>query len=88
MASAVHGESRVDQDVDFVADVQRTTSALVAAWRDEFYVDEDMIREAVREQGSFNIIYLALSFKADVFISKAGRLVPAGDGAPPTRAAQ
>jgi hypothetical protein len=25
---------------------------------------------AVREQGSFNIIYLALSFKADVFISK------------------
>ncbi len=71
VASSVHGVARFTRDVDFVADVrQEHAPALAAAWRDEFYVDEDMIREAVRQQGSFNIIYLALSFKADVFISK------------------
>lgn len=60
VASSVHGVARFTRDVDFVADVrQEHAPALAAAWQDEFYVDEDMIREAVHQQGSFNIIYLA-----------------------------
>ena len=71
VASSVHGIARFTRDVDFVAEVRAEhAAALAAAWRDEFYVDEDMIREAVGQQGSFNVIYLALSFKADVFVSK------------------
>jgi len=71
VASSIHGVARFTRDVDFVAEVRAEhAAALAAAWREEFYVDEDMIRDAVHQQGSFNVIHLALSFKADVFVSR------------------
>jgi hypothetical protein len=71
VASSIHGIPRLTRDVDLVAEIREEHApALVAAWQDEFYVDEDLIREAVREEGSFNIIYLASMYKADVFVAK------------------
>lgn len=71
VASSLYGIPRATQDVDLVADiklphVQPITSALTG----EFYVDADMIREAIQGQASFNVIHLATMFKADVFILK------------------
>lgn len=70
-ASSIHGIPRATQDVDLVADVRLAhADAIARALTDEFYVDADMIREAVRHRSSFNVIHLATSFKADVFILK------------------
>lgn len=71
VASSLYGIPRATQDVDLVADikhphVQPITSALTG----EFYVDADMIHEAIQARSSFNVIHLATMFKADVFILK------------------
>jgi len=36
-----------------------------------FYVDADMIREAVVNQSSFNVIHLETMFKADIFVLRS-----------------
>ena len=46
----------------------RWASSIVVALGDEFYADDDAIREAVRRRASFNVIHLATAFKVDVFI--------------------
>lgn len=71
MASAVYGEFRATQDVDVVADVRAEhVGALVAALNAEFYVDADLIRQAITHESSFNVIHLETMFKADVFVRK------------------
>jgi len=68
-ASSVYGTPRATQDVDIVADLAPAhVDALTHALRPSFHVDADMIREAVRERGSFNVLYLPTMFKADVFV--------------------
>ncbi len=77
LASSVYGIPRATQDVDLVADVRLPhVEPLTTALRGEFYVDADMIREAIKNRASFNVIHLATMFKADVFIMR---------GAPRTR---
>lgn len=44
--------------------------AIVTALAGEFYVDADMIREAIDRRASFNVVHLATMFKADVFLLK------------------
>jgi hypothetical protein len=60
---------RATQDVDLVL-----PSALVDEFcsllQDAFYVDGDMIREAIQRKASFNVVHLGTMFKADVFIMK------------------
>jgi hypothetical protein len=69
LASSVYGVPRATQDVDLVADIRnehvdRFTSNL----QTDFYVDADMIRDAIRRRASFNVVHLATMFKADVFV--------------------
>lgn len=69
MASAVYGEFRATQDVDFVADLKSEhIPLLVAACGEDFYLDREMIEDAVETQTSFNLIHLETMYKADVFI--------------------
>ncbi|NOT60951.1 MAG: hypothetical protein HOP19_12100, partial [Acidobacteria bacterium] len=69
MASIVHGETRLTNDLDLVADLRATdVEALKAAFDREFYFDEQAIARAIRERSSFNLIQLAMMFKIDVFI--------------------
>jgi len=69
LASSIYGIPRATQDVDLVADIKLPhIDALVSALRDEFYVDADMIRDAIMRRASFNVVHLATMFKADVFI--------------------
>jgi hypothetical protein len=42
----------------------------VAALQDEFYVDDEMIADAIERNSSFNIIHRETMFKVDVFIPR------------------
>ncbi len=70
LASAIHGVVRTTNDVDIVADLKMEhVLPLKKALQDEFYIDEDMIKEAIKRKSSFNLIYLEWMFKVDIFIS-------------------
>jgi hypothetical protein len=69
VASSIYGVPRATQDVDLVADVRLShVDAITSALAAEFYVDADMIRDAIKQRASFNVVHLATMFKADVFI--------------------
>jgi hypothetical protein len=73
LASSTHGLSRATKDVDLVAAVQlHHIAGLVAELGKEFYVDPDMIRQALATQRSFNLIHFATAYKFDIFPLGAG----------------
>jgi len=70
-ASSIHGVPRMTYDADLVAEIRLDHVApLVAGLKDEFYVDAEMIREAIAQGSSFNIIHLESVFKVDFFLPK------------------
>lgn len=72
LASSLHGIPRATQDVDLVAAMTRNeVDGFVEALGSDFYLDEEMIREAIRRGASFNIIELETMFKVDVFIARS-----------------
>jgi hypothetical protein len=70
IASSIHGIPRFTQDVDLVARFgsEPPIEELVRCLENEFYVDADMIRDAITHRSSFNVIYLVTMTKADVFV--------------------
>jgi len=69
VASSVHGRPRTTDDIDVVAAIGGPqTDDFVRALGKDFYVDGDMIRDAIRRRASFNIIHLATMLKVDVFV--------------------
>ena len=71
MSSSVHGIMRSTMDVDIVADLQfQHIPAFVAALSNEFYADDEMMRDAIEHHSSFNLIHLETAYKVDVFIPK------------------
>ena len=69
-ASAIHGVIRATMDADIVVDLRLIHAEPLAGALDDFYADVSMIREAIRNQSSFNLIHLATMFKVDMFIAK------------------
>jgi hypothetical protein len=68
VASSAHGLIRATLDVDLVAPVQlRHIEGLVKELGKEFYVDPDMIRQALDAGRSFNLIHYASAYKFDIF---------------------
>ncbi len=73
LASALHGTARSTLDSDIVADLRiGQVASLVDMLRQDFYIDEIMIVDAIHHQGSFNVVHLKTAFKVDVFIAKKG----------------
>lgn len=71
MASALYGVARSTLDADMVAEIHLAQAGtLVKALGNDFYADEEMIRDAIRHHSSFNLIHLATMFKVDIFIRK------------------
>ncbi len=71
VASSALGVARSTLDVDLVADLrEEQTEPFVARLSADYYVDGEMIRDAVRRRDSFNLIHLATMLKIDVFIPK------------------
>lgn len=69
MASSIYGLPRSTQDVDLVAELKEDhVDNLVAALGNEFYIDGQAARRAIRSLRSFNVIHLDTMYKADVFI--------------------
>ena len=69
LASTLYGMVRTTQDSDIVAKIRdEHIQPFVRALQSEFYVDEEMIADAVSHQSSFNIIHRESMFKVDIFI--------------------
>ena len=69
LASTLYGMVRSTQDSDIIADMShKHIHSFVEALQDEFFIDEEMIAEAVQRNSSFNIIHRDTMFKVDVFI--------------------
>ena len=72
LASSLHGVMRSTLDVDNVADMRlEHIQALVAALSKDFYADDEMMRDAIEHQSSFNLIHYETAFKVDIFIRKS-----------------
>ncbi len=72
LASTLYGMVRTTQDSDVIAEMHAEhIEPFIAALQGEFFIDEDMIAEAVRRHSSFNIIHRETMFKVDVFIPQA-----------------
>src|SRR5947209_19734117 len=72
LASSQFGIPRSTQDVDLVADLrQKQVAPLVDVLQADFYIDAQMIGDAIRRKSSFNIIHLATMYKVDVFLPPA-----------------
>ena len=73
VASSAYGIARATLDVDLIADlIPQHVSSLVEALKSEYYIDEDMILDAIHRRSSFNLIHLETMLKVDVFIVKDG----------------
>lgn len=69
LSSSLHGVMRSTLDVDIVADMRlEHLQPLADVLSPEFYVDNEMMREAIEHHGSFNLIHYETAFKVDVFI--------------------
>ena len=70
-ASSNYGVARSTLDLDLVADLgAEHVDPLVVALKSSYYVDGDMISEAIARKSCFNVIHLATMFKVDVFAVK------------------
>lgn len=75
LASSLHGIPRATHDVDMIADIKEEhIPFLVKALESDFYIDTDMIREAIQHRSLFNVIHLNTMFKVDVFILKSDKV--------------
>ena len=73
IASSVFGMPRSTMDIDVVADIQLLhIPHLKNQLENKFYIDEDMIKDAIHHLSSFNLIHLETAMKIDVFIQKNG----------------
>lgn len=71
LASSLHGIMRSTIDVDFVADMRfEHIPPLIAAVSQDFYADDEMMRNAIKHRRSFNLVHLETAYKADIFICK------------------
>lgn len=75
VAAMAYGESRLTNDIDIVADIkeQHIPGLLNAFPIQEFYISEEMIRNAIRCKGQFNIIHPKSGLKVDVIVKKNTR---------------
>ena len=71
LASTFHGMIRTTQDSDLVAEFDpEHIKPFVNALDKDFYIDQEMIINAVTDHSSFNIIHRESFFKVYIFIPK------------------
>jgi hypothetical protein len=68
VASSAHGHWRSTADLDIIADIDPgQAEPLARLLQDRFYIDAQMIRDAIRNRSSFNVIFLEMMYKLDIF---------------------
>ena len=69
VASSVYGIARATMDIDLVSNLNQThINLLVQKLKHLYFIDENMILDAIKTNSSFNIIYLETMMKIDIFI--------------------
>ena len=72
VASVALSEPRSTNDVDIVVDLREENVVdFLVALEDDFYAEEEMIRDAISLKSSFNLILLRTMIKVDVFVCEA-----------------
>lgn len=71
LASTLHGMIRTTQDSDIITGMRSEhIASFVSSLQNEFFIDEEMIADAIQHNSSFNIIHRATMFKVDIFIPR------------------
>jgi hypothetical protein len=69
-ASSVHGLYRATADIDILADIRMEhVGPLHEALKEDFYLDELAMRNAIARGQSFNAIHFDSVFKVDLFVA-------------------
>jgi hypothetical protein len=69
LASSAYGTMRFTQDADImVQSFSLVADEFYGSVKDEFYISEEAMRQALGAHGSFNMIHFETSFKIDIFI--------------------
>jgi hypothetical protein len=69
LASMIIGEARLTNDIDIAIEVGGVDpDEIAASFQDSYYVDAEMIRDAVARTSSFNLLHLASGIKVDLFV--------------------
>lgn len=70
-ALGYYGKPRMTRDLDFVvALIVQQVEKLVAAFSEDFYIDEDAARSAIKSQRMFNLMHYASGIKVDLIVRK------------------
>lgn len=71
MAANVYAVPRMTRDIDVVIELSvRDVDRLVRLFESDFYIDQQMVHAAVRDQGMFNVIHTRLLVKVDFVVRK------------------
>ena len=69
LASTLYGMVRSTQDSDIICEIRSEhIHPFVTALQNEFFIDEEMMGDAIQHSSSFNIIHRSTMFKVDVFV--------------------
>jgi hypothetical protein len=69
VASSSYGRPRTTLDVDLVVDLKKVhLHPLVTRLAGAYYIDRQMIEEALQHHACFNLIHLETMYKLDVFV--------------------
>lgn len=72
VASSALGVPRSTLDVDVACELrQHHVSALVDRLIETYYIDEDMVRDAIKRESCCNVIHLATMLKVDLFMRRS-----------------
>jgi hypothetical protein len=71
MAMSFYSNPRMTRDIDVVVNITQIDAKRFAAlFKNDFYVDETVIAQAVRDKGMFNIVHNESIIKVDFIIRK------------------
>ena len=71
MATNYYAVPRMTRDIDLVVEMQEgDADRLVELFQDQFYVDGEMVRQAVVDQSMFNLIHTTYVIKVDMVVRK------------------
>jgi len=71
VAMSLYIQPRFTRDYDFIVQLQtRHTDALLASFKEGYYMNDETVKEEVKKKGMFNIIDHKSGYKADFMILK------------------
>ena len=72
VAMSIYATPRMTRNIDIVVAIsEEDVSRIVNLYEEEFYIDRDMIIEAIRNEGMFNIIHNEYVVKVDFIVRKS-----------------